>query len=160
MDFEQRLQRAIDRGQQVKNQKGQAAATREMTEEEYRQLHSSIRLELSEHIESGVRKVADHFPGFRYQTVVGEAGWGARIVRDDFAIEGGKKSNQYSRLELLIRPFSEAHIVELSAKGTIRNKEVISRNHFQFLDKIDTDSYSELIDLWILEYAEQYSAEA
>ena len=160
MDFEQRLQRAIDRGQQVKNQKGQAAATREMTEEEYRQLHSSIRLELSEHIESGVRKVADHFPGFRYQTVVGEDGWGARIVRDDFAIEGGKKSNQYSRLELLIRPFSEAHIVELSAKGTIRNKEVISRNHFQFLDKIDTDSYSELIDLWILEYAEQYSAEA
>ena len=160
MDFEQRLQRAIDRGQQVKNQKGQAAATREMTEEEYRQLHSSIRLELSEHIESGVQKVADHFPGFRYQTVVGEDGWGARIVRDDFAIEGGKKSNQYSRLELLIRPFSEAHIVELSAKGTIRNKEVISRNHFQFLDKIDTDSYSELIDLWILEYAEQYSAEA
>lgn len=159
MDFQQRLQKAIARGRQVRDQKGQAAATREMTEEEYRQLHSTIRLELSDHIESGVRQVSEHFPGFRYQTVVGEDGWGARIVRDDFAIEAGKKSNHYSRLELLIRPFSEAHIVELSAKGTVRNKEVISRNHYQFLDKIDTDSYSELIDLWILEYAEQYSAE-
>ncbi|MBD3672171.1 MAG: hypothetical protein HUJ26_01480 [Planctomycetaceae bacterium] len=160
MDFEQRLQRAIDRGRKIKDQKGQAAATREMTEEEYRQLHSKIRLELSEHIESAIRKVADHFPGFRYHTVVGEDGWGARIIRDDFAIEDGRKSNQYSRLELLIRPFSEAHIVELSAKGTIRNKETISRNHYQFLDKIDIDSYSEMIDLWILEYAEQYSADA
>jgi len=160
MDFEQRLKRAIARGEQSRDQKGRAAADKQMTEEEYRQLHSSIRLELSEHIEKGVRQVADHFPGFRYQTVVGEDGWGARIVRDDFIIEDGKKSNAYSRLELLIRPFTEAHIVELSAKGTIRNKEAISRNHYQFLDKVDTDSYSELIDLWILEYAESYSAEA
>ncbi|MDB4680066.1 MAG: hypothetical protein P8M30_20880 [Planctomycetaceae bacterium] len=160
MDFETRLQRAIQRGQQTRDQRGQAAIDKQMTEEEYRQLHSSIRLELSEHIEKGVRQVSDHFPGFRYQTVVGEDGWGARIVRDDFAINDGKKSNLYSRLELLIRPFSETRIIELTTKGTIRNKEIISRNHFQFLDEIDIDTFSELIDVWILEYAEAYSADA
>lgn len=159
MDFEQRLQRAIQRGLHQKDLKGQAAAQREMSEEELRQLHSSIRLELTEKIEQGLRQLADHFPGFRYQTIVSEDGWGARISRDDFAIEDGRKSNVYSRLELLIRPFSETHIVELLAKGTIRNKEIISRNHFQFLDKADVESYEELVELWILEYAEKYSAE-
>jgi len=159
MDFETRLQRAIQRGQQTRDQRGQEAVDRQMTEEEYRQLHSSLRLELSDHIEKGIRHVSDHFPGFRYQTVVGEDGWGARIVRDDFAVKDGKKSSLYSRLELLVRPFSDAHIVELSAKGTIRNKEIISRNHYQFLNKADMDSFSELIDLWILEYAEAYSAD-
>jgi hypothetical protein len=159
MDFEQRLKRAIQRGQHQKDLKGRVAAQKEMSEEEFRQLHSAIRLELTEKIEKGLRKLADHFPGFRYQTIVSEDGWGARISRDDFAIEDGRKSNVYSRLELLIRPFSEAHIVELVAKGTIRNKEIISRNHFQFLDKADVDSYKELIELWILEYAEKYSSE-
>lgn len=159
MEFEQRLKRAIQRGQQQKDLKGQAEAQKEMSEEEFRQLHSTIRLDLTEKIEQGLRQLADHFPGFRYQTVVGEDGWGARITRDDFAIEDGKKSNAYSRLELLIRPFSEMHIVSLVAKGTLRNREIISRDHFQFLNKADVDSYTELIELWILEYAEKYSSE-
>lgn len=159
MDFEQRLKRAIERGQHQKDLRGQAAAQKEMSEEEFRQLHSAIRLELTDKIEQGLRKLSDHFPGFRYQTVVSEDGWGARISRDDFAIDDGKKTNVYSRLELLIRPFSETHIVALVAKGTIRNREIISRDHFQFLNKADVDSYKELIELWILEYAEKYSSE-
>jgi hypothetical protein len=57
------------------------------------------------------------------------------------------------------KSFSQAHIVELIAKGTIRNKEIISRNHYQFLNKSDIDSYKELIELWILEYAEKYSSD-
>ena len=159
MDFEHRLKKAIERGQHRKELKGQVAAQKELSEEELRQLHSSIRLELTEKIEQGLRQLSEHFPGFRYQTVVGEDGWGARISRDDFAIEDGKKTNVYSRLELLVRPFSDTHIVALVAKGTIRNREIISRDHFQFLDKADVESYKELIELWILEYAEKYSAE-
>ena len=59
---------------------------------------------------------------------------------------------------MLIRPFSSSHIVELVGKATIRNKEAFNRTHFQFLREVDVDSFTELIDLWILEYAELYAA--
>ena len=40
----------------------------------------------------------------------------------------------------------------------IHNKEVFNRTHFQFLAEADLDSFRELIDLWVLEYAEQFAA--
>eukprot|EP00913_Durusdinium_trenchii_P008796 g8262.t1 len=102
-----------------------------MNEEDLRTLHSKCRLDLSEHIEKCLKALADRFPGFRFQTVVEEAGWGARINRDDLVVGRGKRSdNRYSRFEMLIRPFSSTHIIELVAKGAIRNKEVISRSHY------------------------------
>lgn len=159
MEFDKRLERAIQRGQQTRTRKGREEAEKLLTEEELRTLHSQCRLELSERIEACLRQMADHFLGFRYQSIVGEEGWGARISRDDINIQpGGRKSTRYSRLEMLVRPFSQAHIVELVAKGTIRNKEVMNRNHFQFLSQVDAESFCELIDLWALEYAEQYAA--
>jgi hypothetical protein len=158
MNFEQRLQRAIQRGQKQKEERGREQAEREMSEDELRQLHNAARLDLSDRIEQGLKKIADHFPGFVYQSVMDD-GWGGRISRDDFSIQRGTKANLYSRLEMVVRPFSEAHIVELKAKGTIRNKEVISRNHFQFLKDLDLETYAELIEVWLLEYAEKYSSE-
>jgi hypothetical protein len=158
MDFEQRLQRAIQRGQKQKEERGRERAAQEMSEDDLRQLHNSARLELSDRIERGLKQIADHFPGFEYQSVMDD-GWGSRISRDDFAVRGGTKSNLYSRLEMVVRPFSDAHIVELKAKGTIRNKEIISRNHFQFLKDLDLDTYGELIEIWLLEYAEKYSSQ-
>ncbi|HSG69095.1 MAG TPA: hypothetical protein VLA12_01700 [Planctomycetaceae bacterium] len=158
MDFEQRLQRAIQRGQKQKEERGREQAALVMSEDELRQLHNAARLDLSDRIERGLKKIADHFPGFEYQSVMDD-GWGGRISRDDFSIQRGTKANLYSRLEMVVRPFSEAHIVELKAKGTIRNKEVISRNHFQFLKDLDLETYAELIEVWLLEYAEKYSSE-
>lgn len=158
MDFEQRLQRAIERGKERKEQRGREEAAREMSEDELRQLHNTARLELSDKLEGGLRQLAEHFPGFRYQSVM-DNGLGARISRDDFTISGGAKRNLFSQLEMRIRPFSDARIVELVAKGTIRNKEVISRNHYQFLNQLDLESYFALIETWLVEYAEKYSAE-
>lgn len=158
MDFDRRLERAIDRGRQTRQVKGQKLAEQAMTEEELRNLHSSCRLELSDHIEECLRKLADHFPGFRFQSVVGEEGWGAKISRDDFGGRRGGADNFYSRFEMLVRPFSTTHIVELAAKATVQNKEVFNRTHFQFLNQVDLDSFRELIDLWALEYAEQFAA--
>ena len=43
-------------------------------------------------------------------------------------------------------------------KGTVRNREVLNRKHFQMLDEIDLDSFQELVDLRVLEFAELYSA--
>jgi hypothetical protein len=47
--------------------------------------------------------------------------------------------------------------LELSAKGTIRNKEVYNRTHYQRLTEADPKTFVEMIDLWILEYAELYA---
>lgn len=154
MEFEKRLEKAIVRGEHTRDAKVREKAEQEMSEEDLKSLHSQCRLELSEHLEDCLRKLVDHFPGFRYQTVVSEAGWGAKINRDDFIGEPGSRSeNRYSRYEMVIRPFSSTHIVALAAKGAILNKEIINRSHYQFLSQVDVDSFKELIDLWVLEYA-------
>ena len=159
MDFDKRLERAIVRGHQTKDAKGRKQAELDMSEEDMKTLHSKCRLDLSEHIEKCLRQLCDHFPGFQYHTIVGEGGWGAKVNRDDLLLgKTGQSENQYSRMEMLVRPFGPAHIVELMAKGTIRNKEIFHRTHFQFLNQIDLDSFSELIDLWVLEFAEQFAA--
>ncbi|MBM84369.1 MAG: hypothetical protein CMJ78_27760 [Planctomycetaceae bacterium] len=160
MDFDKRLERAIERGQRSKDAESRAAAEKAMTEEDLRNLHSKCRLEMTEHIENCLQQVSDHFPGFEYKTVVDEKGWGGRVIRDDLGFSGQRKpENFYSRLEMVVRPFSSTHIIELAAKSTIRNKEAFNRTHFQFLSEADMDSFSELIDLWVLEFAEKYSAQ-
>jgi hypothetical protein len=159
MDFNKRLERAIVRGEQTRDEQLRRRHEQLMTEAELKTLHSRCRLELSERIEQCLQRLADHFPGFRFETIVGEDGWGAKVSRDDLELRaGGRKENRYSRLEMVVRPFSTAHIIELAAKGTIHNKEVLNRTHYQFLSQADTDSFAEMIDLWVLEYAEKYAA--
>jgi hypothetical protein len=159
MDFNKRLERAIVRGEQTRDEQLRRRHEQLMSEADLKTLHSRFRVELSERIEDCLQRLAEHFPGFRFETIVSEDGWGAKVSRDDLELRGGgRKENRYSRLELLIRPFSTARIIELAAKGTIHNKEVVSRTHYQFLSQADVDSFAELIDLWVLEYAEKYAS--
>ena len=159
MDFDKRLERAISRGEKTRTDQERAQTDRVLTGEQLHAEHSRCRIELSDQIETCVRKLADYFPGFRFETVVSEEGWGARVSRDDIVLGPGRASGtEYSRLEILVRPFSSAHILELVGKGTIRNKELFHRNHFQFLSQIDLQSLRDLVDLWVLEYAESYAA--
>ena len=161
MDFEQRLEKAIQRGHNQRDEQLRAQRAKAMSEEEFKNIHSTYRLQLSEHIEQCLQRLPNHFPGFQYETIYGDRGWGAACFRDDVgAGAGGKRANYYSRLEMTIRPFSEYRVLDLSAKGTIRNKEVFSRNHYEELSDVDPDKFVELIDLWILEYAESYSAQS
>ena len=159
MDFNQRLEKAITRGEQTRDASARERADQALTKEELRNLHSKYRLDLSDHIEDCLKKLADHFPGFQYHAVISEDGWGAKVSRDDLNL-GSKRSsrNLFSRFEILIRPFSSAHIVELVAKGTIYNKEVINSSHFQFLAEVDPDSLQAIIDQRVLEYAELFAA--
>jgi hypothetical protein len=159
MEFDQRLQRAIRRGQQARDSRDQLQRAERLSSAELRNRYSQARLELSEHIETCLRKLSDHFPGFHYESVISEAGWGARITRDDLQLARGQSpSTRFSRFELIITPLGAQPIIELVAKGTIRNREALSRRHFQQLEQLDVQSFSELIDLWVLEYAEQYAA--
>ena len=160
-DFEQRLRKAIERGQRTGDAQARAAAKKAMSEKELRGLHTQYRLELSEHIESCLKKLLQHFPGFKFETIVSDRGWGAALSRDDVGVGAGRKrTNYYSRLEIVIRPAGKYHVLDLAAKGTIRNKEIFNRNHFEQLTEVDLASFNELIDLWVLEYAELYAAKS
>lgn len=159
MKFQDRLERAIERGNQTADARLREEAAKTLSAEELRNLHSRCRLELSEHIENCLRMLADRFPGFEFHSILNEDGWGGRISRDDLNLQRGTgSSSRYSRLEMTISPLGSAPIVELIGKATIRNKEAFSRKHFQHLDQVDTESFRELIDLWVLEFAERYSA--
>lgn len=157
-DFEDRLQRAIQRGQQLRETEGGQATTGAASEEELRMQHSTLRNELTEHIETCLRKLCDHFPGFEFSSVLNEKGWGARISRDDLNLKAGYSRTEYSRLEILIRPFSDAHILEIATKGTIRNRESLNRSNFRFLSDANPQILRQMVDSIVLEFAEQYSA--
>jgi hypothetical protein len=159
VDFEQRLQRAIQRGEASRDAKEREAAGRALSEEECKRLHSQYRLELSDHIERCLQRLPDHFPGFQFETIVGDRGWGAAVSRDDVGLGDGGRRNLYSRLEVTVRPYTALHVLEVAAKGTIRNREVFNRNQYQKLAEADPQVLRDSIDLWIFEYAERYTAE-
>lgn len=159
MEFEKRLSKAIERGQRLGDRQAKAEAHQALSEEELKRLHAQYRLQLSEHIENCLRTLPGHFPGFKFETVVSERGWGAAVVRDDVSAGRGKpRTNVFSRLEMVVRPFSSYAVLELTAKGTIHNKELFNRTHFQRLTEVDPASFLELIDLWVLEFAELFAS--
>lgn len=158
MDFRKRLQLAADRGMRTRTEREKQEAAEAFSEEEYRRQHSTYRLELTEHIEHCLRQLADNFPGFAYETIVGEQGWGGALSRDDLQIQSGKRRNAYSRLQLLVGTFNAYHVLEITAKGAVRNKENFNRQHFAKLDDTDLDDFRQLIERWVLDYAEQYAA--
>ncbi len=160
MSFRERLQRATERGKQARAAQLNEAAAKALSEEECRRRHSQYRLELTEHIEKCLGEMADNFPGFRMETVVDESGWGAAVSRDDFRMEGGKRGTFFSRLQLVVGPYNTYRVLDIAAKGTVRNKEVLSRNHYQQLADVDLQSFRELLEQWVLDYAELYSAAA
>ena len=159
MDFQDRLDKAIERGQRTGKIRAREEAERALTEKELQRLHSQARLDLSEHVERCLRQVADRFPGFRFETIVDGRGWGAAVSREDLRLKpAGRRQTCFSRLEMIVSPVSHALIIELTAKATVCNREIFSRTHYQRLAEIDVTSFTEMIDLWVLEYAERYSA--
>jgi len=158
-DFEKRLAKAIERGQRAGDERARAEAAQALSEKELRSLHSQYRLELSDHIERCLRRLPNHFPGFQIESVVTDRGWGAAVSRDDVDLRSrGRRNNFFSRIELLIRPISDYYVLDLAAKATVRNKEIFARNHYQRLGEVDLESFTELIDIWVLEFAEKYAA--
>jgi hypothetical protein len=157
-EFEDKLKQAAARGASRATYFQSEAERKRLEVEEFRTLHMQLRLELSERIESVIKKLIDLFPGFRYQTVFGDAGWGGACVRDDLSIERGKRENKYSRFEMAVRPLNEYNVLDLQAKGTIANRELLTRSFYQPLGEVDKAKFRELIDTWALAYAELYAA--
>ncbi|ASV76783.1 hypothetical protein THTE_4182 [Thermogutta terrifontis] len=157
-DFEKRLQQAIERGRRRRDMQAEAEARRAMTEQELRSRHSELRLQLTDYIEQCLRKLQEHFPGFQYETVISERGWGAALSRDDIDRRGQPPQRRYSRIELVVRPLSEYFVLDLAGKATIRDKELFNRSFYQPLNEADLETFKEIIDKWVLEFAEAYAA--
>ncbi len=159
-DFKSRLDSAIKRGQQRRDLSASAAKRKELSEEELKRLHTSFRLTLSERIEAKIKSIVDAFPGFREESLFGEVGWGAACYRDDLQIQDGRRSNQYSRFEMVIRPFSDLRVLDLKGKGTVKNGELFNRALFRNIAEVDLEEFESVIDAWTIEYAEQYAAKS
>ncbi len=158
-EFDQRLSQAIKRGEYRQEEQSRASMQQQLTEEQLKSLHGKFRLQLSEHIEQVMRKLPDHFPGFQYETVFGEKGWGAACSRDDFASRARDgRDNLFTRLELTIRPYSGLKVLELAGKGTVRNREIFNRTFFEELAHVDPSNFIQRIDYWVIDFAEMYAA--
>ncbi|MGQ9503680.1 MAG: hypothetical protein ACUVQG_01245 [Thermogutta sp.] len=158
-DFEKRLQRAIERGHQIRKQRAEAEARRALTEQELRARHSDFRLQLTEYIEQCLKKLQDHLPGFTLESVFSERGWGSAVTQDELQWRRGETpQQQFSRLELVVRPFSEYYVLDLIGKATVRDKELFNRSFYQPLAEADLSAFTETVDRWVLEFAEAYTA--
>lgn len=157
-DLEQRLNAAIERGQRRGRLQKEADRQAQLSEEELRRLHTQYRLALSERIEQSVNRLSHHFPGFRVETLFGDQGWGAACWRDDLSVDSGRRTERFSRFEMMIRPVSDYFVLELKGKATVANKEVFNRSYFEKLQEVDQETFEGLIDAWTVEYAERYSA--
>jgi len=158
MSFEDRLQKAVERGRRRSEVKRQEARAKAMSEAELKGLHSKFRLQLSDRIEQCIRQLPNIFPGFSIETIYGERGWGAACSRDDLRVARRRRQeSDYSRLEMTVRPYATHNVLELAAKGTIRNKEVFNRSYYEELPDVDLEKFTQLVDVWVLEYAEMFA---
>lgn len=157
-DFDEKLKQAAARGKNRASSFQSESDRKRIEAEEFKAVHTKLRLELSDRIESVMKKIADLFPGFRYQTVFGDSGWGGACLRDDLVMERGQRTNKFSRFEMAVRPANEYYLLDLQAKGTIANRELLTRGFYQHLGEVDLDKFRELIDSWALTYAELYAA--
>jgi hypothetical protein len=157
-EFEDRLKKAIDRGHVRQRENAQRKQAAEMTEEECKRIHQAYQLELSEVIENCVKRLPDYFPGFQYELIYGERGWGAGCRRDDLRLNKGVRAELFSRIELMVRPYSSLHVLDLAGRATIRNQEVFNRNYFEKLDEVNLEKFKQLIETWVLEFGEMYAA--
>lgn len=159
MDFDDALKNAILRGQDRAGSLRDSEHKKQLSIDELKNRHSKYRLSLSDYTEHGLKKLADHFPGFEYETIYGSRGWGGAVFRDDIRRgASGKGGSFYSRLEVTVRPMNEFNVVNIIGKGTIHNKEIFNWNFFKDVADVSEEEFQKKIDSWILAYAEKFAS--
>ena len=159
MDFEEQLKNAINRGQEQGSQRKSSEEQKQLSEEYLKNRHAEFRLAVSDHIETCVRRLTEHFPGFQYETIYGDRGWGGAVFRDDITRgKSGKSGSFYSRLEISVRPMNEFNVLNISGKGMIHDKEYFNWNYFKDIPDVSVDDFKEKVDSWILIYAEKFAS--
>ena len=49
-------------------------------------------------------------------------------------------------------------MVNIAGKATIRDKEVFVWNHFEEIEEVQQETMEQMIDKWVLQFAEQFAA--
>ena len=70
----------------------------------------------------------------------------------------GKAGSFFSRIEITVRPQNEFNVINIAGKGTIRDKEMFTWNHFDAILDAEQPDFEKMIDNWILQFAEQFAA--
>jgi hypothetical protein len=157
-EFEDQLKKAIERGHRMHEARQAEKRADRMTADQLKIRHNEFRLPLSDRIEKALRSMAHQLPGFEYENIYGDRGWGGAVSRDETVIQGGQRRSVYSRLELAVKPLSDLKLVDITGKGTVRNREIFTRQHHRPIDEADLDEFTEAIDRWVLEFAQLYAA--
>lgn len=157
-EFSKRLESAIERGRQAAEQKAIEERQAEQSEERLRELHTQYRLDLCDRIEATMQKLADHIPGFRWESVYDEEGLGAACYRENLHFENGRRMTQFSRFELVVRPCSDLLVLDIKGKATIHNREVFNRSHYAELATLDMADFQQCVEAWSLHFAETVAA--
>lgn len=159
MDFEEQLKNAISRGQEHGTQRKQSEEQQQLSAEYLKNRHAEYRLALSEYVESCVKRLTEHFPGFEFETIYGARGWGGAVYREDITRgKNGKSGSFYSRLEIAVRPINEFNVLNISGKGTIHDKEYFNWNFFKDVQGVTLEDFKEKVDAWVLVYAEKFAS--
>ncbi len=157
-DFEDQLKKAIERGQRTNEARQVEEKLAQLTADQLRIQHNDSRLKLSDRIEKTLKAMINHLPGFEYENIYGERGWGGAVARDELLITRGQRRKAYSRLEITVKPFSEMAIVDMAGKGTVKNREIFTRSHYRSVQDVEIGGFLELVDRWVLEFAQLYMA--
>ena len=88
MSFEDRLHKAIERGKRRSDGHGAKQSHKRSAKKNSDACTRTYRLQISEHIEKCIRQLPNYFPGFRFETLYGERGWGVACSRDDLRLGG------------------------------------------------------------------------
>ncbi len=159
MDFEDQLEKAIQRGQQRNVKREQDRRRETLDADEIKRRHNEFRLHLSDYIEKSLKRLAERFPGFEYEIIYGGKGWGGAIHRQDLTRgPDGRAGSFFSRLELTVRPINTYNVVNIAGKGTIADKELFSWNHFEDIDESVFEAFEQKLNNWMLQFAEQFAA--
>jgi hypothetical protein len=159
-DFEERLKKAIELGQKTHAARQAEVKHAEWTASRLRIRHNDFRLSLSERIEGTLKALVNQLPGFEYENIFGDRGWGGAVSRDELDLKRGQRRTIFSRLELTIKPLTELSIVEIAAKGTVGNREIFVRSHHRPVQESEPEEFFDIIDRWVLEFAQLYSSAA
>ncbi len=157
-EFDEQLKQAIQRGMRTNLARQKEAEQENLNAEDLKRRHTEFRLAISERIEQTLGALINQLPGFEYENIYGDKGWGGAVARDELSIQRGRRSNVYTRLELTVKPFTELGIVNLMAKGTIKNKEMFTRRHHEPVSDAEMSEFLEMVDRWVLEFAQLYTA--
>lgn len=159
MDFEDQLEKAIERGQQRITKRDQDRKKQSLNADDIKRRHNEFRLHLSDHIEKSLNRLSERFPGFEYEIIYGTKGWGGAIYRQDLTRgPDGRAGSFFSRLELSVRPINDYNVVNIAGKGTIADKELFSWNHFEDIDEATFEAFEDKLNNWMIQYVEQFAA--